>query len=194
MKLLTLDIETTALIDFDQPSPWGAEVSCCCCVASWRPAPVVYTEGNLHKLPGLMADADVICTYNGERFDLPILRSHVELPEVEHVDLMLLLKDALGWRPKLEYVARGTLGQGKGGHGAQAPDLYQQQQWGSLISYCLQDTMLTHQLCLFAQQHGYLVVWNERQGCNEVAELHQVGRRPAKGWSPGFWHTAMGVR
>ena len=188
--IAVLDIESEQLVQ-NWDKPWEAGVSVCCVQTSWRAAPVVYTESNLDKLPGLLHAADMVVTYNGAGYDLPVLAHLVgDLRITEHVDLMLPLHAALGWRPRLEHVARGTLRCGKSGHGSNAPDMYQQGNWGGLISYCLQDVAITYQLYEFATKHGYLVVWDDKNKTNRVVELSPVGRRPAKGRTPGFWHQA----
>lgn len=193
MNRLTLDIETKQLVE-DWDRPWEAGIACCGALASWHPSPMIFDEHNLAKLPDLVAAADVVVTYNGARFDLPILE-HVcgPLEIAHHSDLMAPLYQALGWRPRLEDVARPTLRLGKGGHGAMAPDLYQQGLFGQLHSYCLRDVAITYRLYEFVSRHGYVVVWDKHAERNRLVELSGVGRAPAKGWQPGFWHAAMGV-
>lgn len=194
MKLLTLDIEAKRLV-MDWDRPWEAGVACCGALASWHPAPMIYDEHNLRKLPALVEDADVVITYNGERYDRPVLEHFVGPLKIKHhADMMQPIYETLGWRPKLEDVTRPTLGMGKGGRGASAPDLFQQGLFGQLHSYCLRDVGIEHQLYLHMEQRGYVLVWDREKEMTHLVELHQVGRRPAKGWSPGFWHTAMGVR
>lgn len=193
MRHVTLDIETQRMVE-DWDRPWEAGIACVGVDASWHPAPMVFDEHNLHKLPALVASADTIVSYNGIRFDMPVVEHYCGALEIkEHVDLMVILYKRLGWRPKLEHVARATLAVGKGGHGAMAPDMYQRGHFAQLHSYCLRDVALTRRLYEFAIGCGYLLVWDTKGGRPIVVELDEVGRRPAKGWTPGFWHKAHGV-
>ena len=60
----------------------------------------------------------------------------------------------------LDALGRATLGIGKTGHGADAPILYQKQQYDALLAYNFQDTRLTKKLFDFIRQYGYVVDGN----------------------------------
>ena len=142
---------------------------------------VTYTDSNLDKLPDLLRAADVVVTWNGKRYDLPVLEHLCGKLEIrDHCDLMLDCKAVLGWRPKLEYAAKATLGRGKSGQGDMAPDMFARGDWGKLVTYCAQDVALTRDLYLFAKQHGYLLTHSKSSEVPVVVQLRAV-RPPNKG-------------
>lgn len=72
------------------------------------------------------------------------------------VDLFDHLQRVLGFRPKLDDVARATLGRGKSGNGLDAIRLYQEGNWDALIRYCLDDVRLTRDLYEHGLQRGHV--------------------------------------
>jgi len=61
----------------------------------------------------------------------------------------------------LDGLAEGTLRLRKTGHGAEAPLLYQAEQYEALLAYNLHDVRLTRKLFEFAREYGFLV---DREG------------------------------
>jgi uncharacterized protein len=93
-----LDIETTGL-DCD------AEITT---VAVYDGTVVqTYVQGrNLHELPEAIESASLLVTYNGARFDLPMLRRHFRHPfDRPHLDLMPVLR-AAGFKGGLKVCER----------------------------------------------------------------------------------------
>jgi len=60
-----------------------------------------------------------------------------------------------GWG--LENVAKGTLGRGKSGNGAEAPKWYQMGNWPKLVDYRLDDVKLERDLGAFIDKYGFVV-------------------------------------
>src|SRR3989304_3014755 len=65
-----------------------------------------------------------IITFNGERFDFEVLSKYADVKRLHSasLDLLVDLHRILGYRIKLESVARETLGSAKSGTGLQAVD------------------------------------------------------------------------
>ncbi len=80
-----LDIETTGLGD-------KAEVTTVAVYDGRRLS--MFIEGlNLHAFPGLLKDAGLLVTFNGGRFDLPMLRKRFKIDlAIPHIDLMPVVK------------------------------------------------------------------------------------------------------
>lgn len=84
-------------------------------------------------------------------------------------DILLAVWKGLGKSPTfdktthmgygLDSIAMRTLGlvEAKTGHGAHAPELYQEGRWAELIDYNMQDVRLTKDLFRFFQRYGYFV-------------------------------------
>lgn len=88
--------------------------------------PMIVTEwddgrrGMLEAVAGWIDEADVLVTWNGQRFDMPwitgeLVREGIALPSpVKHLDLMKVTKKAVRFPSyKLDYVAQQLLGQKK---------------------------------------------------------------------------------
>jgi hypothetical protein len=73
---------------------------------------------------------------------------------------------ALGHRVKLESLAQTTLGEGKLGTGMDAIWYYKNNDWESLIKYCLEDVRVTRDLYEYGRQHGHL--WYDNLGKRET--------------------------
>lgn len=165
--LAVLDIEAKELVK-DWNKPWEAGLSVCCTWVNWRGGPygtyLFHSDQQLDKLADVLSGADVVVTKNGARYDLPVLsylHDKIEgkpLPVREHCDLQLIVQRAVGYRVKLEDLARATLRRGKSGHGDMAPDMYQRGDFTALCTYNLDDVSLTRDLYLFAFKHGFLFV------------------------------------
>ena len=57
----------------------------------------------------------------------------------------------------LDGLAEGTFGLRKSGHGAHAPVLYQEENYGELLAYNLHDVRLTRKLFEFIIKYGFVV-------------------------------------
>jgi hypothetical protein len=134
--------------------------------------------------------ADRLTTFNGWKFDLPVIWGKPQPQRVMHLahtsdDLLRRIWQGLGLDPDvftkahggwgLDAVCKATLGRGKTGDGAQAPRLYQQGRWVELINYCLEDVRLTRDLWRASEDmpiagpNGIvtLVPWPERQASHD---------------------------
>lgn len=80
-----LDIETTGLGD-------SADVTTVAVYDGRRLS--VFVEGfNLHAFPAVLKDAGLLVTFNGARFDLPMLRKRFKIDlAIPHIDLMPVVK------------------------------------------------------------------------------------------------------
>ncbi len=107
----------------------------------------------------------VLVGYNSKEFDLQIIQNILgrRLAIRYHVDIFDLIKDALeregrarerGW--KLGQSALRSMGIGKSGSGAHAPELAKQGRFAELITYCRADVDLTRQLLDYVRRHGGL--------------------------------------
>ncbi len=161
MKVLVLDIEAKERVDFDRPHEAGMSV--CCTWDSWsagRWGRFRFFQGDqedIERLVQTLRAADLWVTFNGNRYDLPVIRHLASaLPLVDHCDLMDAIVTTLRYRLSLENVARATLGRGKSGHGLGALEYYRQGRWGELCTYCMDDVLLTRDLFFYARTHGML--------------------------------------
>lgn len=117
----------------------------------------VYMDDNIATLNARLMDADLIVGFNHLDFDEVVLyrsglKEHRNM--YYHYDICQEGRKALGWkvgdrypsRISLDNYCKATLGIGKQGNAALAPELYQKQKFGELITYNISDTMLTARL------------------------------------------------
>lgn len=127
--------------------------------------PVFYDETNLEAGCRHLEEADVVVSFNGAVFDVPLLEAHTRRKLVlkEHVDVFALAKRALermgkGWKGQgLGPLSEKTTGRTKIGMGSHAPTLVREQKWADLYNYCLRDVILTRDLLTFARRNGYIL-------------------------------------
>ena len=171
MKTLVLDLETQQLVK-DWAKPWEAGLSVCGVWISWMGGPAgrfrLYDPGSIHNVIPLIEAAEVVVTYNGDKFDLPFLGGLVRAFKVrKHIDLLALIKAETGRRWSLDNITRATLGRCKTGKGSSAPLLWSRNEFASLYSYCLDDVALTRDLYKFALTHGY-VLGDSDEGIQQI--------------------------
>lgn len=142
-----------------------------CEVQGWGissiPEPNVFMPDNLEAFPELLAKHDILLGFNNLSFDDKLLQAnsiHIPIPSL---DLLVEIWCAAGLGPN--FVPRTHGGYGldatceanglgnKSGNGAQAPILYQQKRYGSLLNYNLHDAYLTTQLFNLALERACLV-------------------------------------
>lgn len=165
MNYIVFDIETAnPPIDWRDHAALG--ISWAACYFSKEDRYHHYRAAGVQAMAARLAGADLLVSWNGVGFDMPLLTTTLNklnlpypdtLEKMPHCDLMALVEQACGNKLSLGEVALWTLGQGKIGTGVHAPELARQGLWDELASYCEHDVWLTKRLFLFAQQHGYLL-------------------------------------
>lgn len=170
MRAASFDIETR-YHSSTLPNGWRDVLdgrAGCSAFVCWTPPPGrahIFDENTLSEGVSLLEDVDVVLSYNGVSFDVPVLEAMMgrKLALRQHLDLFHLIKDALythGLPPrgyKLGELGERTIGIGKTGDGADAPALAERGLWASLFDYCLSDAFLTYHLFKFAQKHGGVI-------------------------------------
>ena len=167
MKTLFLDMETQALSS--DKGPDGREIgwtlerrgmmgASWACAATDTGLMLHYCWQEMDKLASRLEHADLVVSFNGKSFDLPLLSAVVER-EVQvqrHCDLMDFVKRSLGHRLSLDQLAHINLGTGKTGHGGHAPTLYREERYGALAAYCARDVEILRDLYYLGLSRGAL--------------------------------------
>lgn len=172
---LVLDLEIKNQVQ-DTPGGWDATdklgVAVACVYSFSSRGYTVYFERDVPTLKARVLNASRVTTWNGWRFDLPVLfglpaREHVEELEQSSDDILRRAWRAAGLNPDLftpshkgfglGQIARATIGQDKIGNGADAPLWFREGRLGMVVTYCLDDVRLTKELCDFVDRYGYVV-------------------------------------
>lgn len=157
---------------------WGvykghAGVSIACVIEAYSGLPTFYTVGDrmgydLEALAGRLGSADEVVSFNGTRWDTPVLSETLGRPLFFHErDLYAAIRKAVGngWPEgswKLDRIAKDTLGIGKTGNGAIAPTLWREGEVGRLATYVHRDAWLTWRVWTHIQEHGFVLDPNGR--------------------------------
>lgn len=193
MKLVVFDVETKK--SFDEvggyyPAKLGVSVS-----GVWwgeydptTPAATLGAGGTLQafreeEFPAmfkLFESADRIVGFNSIDFDMPALSPYYvgNLLKLPNFDILQKVEERVGYRVKLDALAKETLGVQKGGSGLDALTYYHEGNWDKLIKYCLQDVQVTKDLYLHGVNAGMLKFKNKWNELVRVAV--DFGYRPAK--------------
>jgi DEAD/DEAH box helicase domain-containing protein len=160
MKILTFDIETTNTFD-EVGSPHAADLDLAviCVHDSNTDEMTHYFKENLNKLWPLIESADMLVTYNGDHFDIPLLNKYYagDLTQIKSLDLLVEIRKSLGRRIKLDDIASATLGQSKSADGLQSIVWWRQGKIDDVVNYCKQDVKVTRNVYDFALKHGHVL-------------------------------------
>ena len=131
-----------------------------------------YLEEDLPALWKKMEQASVVIGYNIIGFDLPVLNNYYpgDLTKLPTIDLMYILEKQIGFRLKLDDVAKGTLDIGKSGSGLMAVEYWKKGEIDKLRDYCLQDVKVTKELFDYAREYRHLK-YKDRQGTEVVVPV-----------------------
>jgi len=117
----------------------------------------------------IIESADMLITFNGDHFDIPLLNKHYhgDLLKIKSLDLLKEVHNSFGRRMKLDQLAEGTLGVGKSGYGLDAIRWWREGNLEKLKQYCLDDVRITKELYDYALKNNKLF-FKEGGRLNEV--------------------------
>ena len=159
MRQITFDLETKNIFqDVGSNDPVDLDISVVCIHDSETGQFSSYFENDFNKLWPIFEQADMLITWNGDHFDIPLLNKYYpgDLTKIKSLDLMKEMQKVLGRRLKLDTVGEATLGKNKTGHGLDAIHWWQNGELDKLVSYCIEDVRLTRDLYDFATKNKHL--------------------------------------
>lgn len=159
MRKITFDIETRNIFsDVNSNDPTALDISVVCIHDSLNDSYSSYLQEDLPKLWPILEQADMLITFNGDHFDIPLLNKYYsgDLGKIKSLDLLAEVKNSIGRRIKLDTIAEATLGTNKSGHGLQAVEWWKTGEIDKIIKYCIEDVKITKQLYDYALANGTL--------------------------------------
>ena len=153
MRKIILDIETrNSFQEIGRAEPALLDISVVCVYDSLTDAYTSYLQEDLGKLWPLIELADVLITFNGDHFDIPLLDKYYpgDLTRIKSLDLLKEVRKSLGHRIGLGLIAQGTLNKPKGGHGLEAIEWWRKGEIDKIIKYCLEDVKITKEIYEYA--------------------------------------------
>ena len=160
MRKITFDVETKNMFsDVASNDPVDLDISVVCIHDSETDQYTSYLQEDFPKLWPILEQADMLITFNGDHFDIPLLNKYYsgDLLKIKSLDLMAEVKKTLGRRIKLDTLAEATLGKQKSGHGLDAIAWWQSGEIDKIIKYCIEDVKITKELYDYALKNGKLL-------------------------------------
>lgn len=132
----------------------------------------VYGPNEIEACKERILKADKVSGFNIWKFDYQViwgLHGDQRIPELRNKtnDILVNVWRNLGLRTdmftgahkgwSLDNIAKGTLGRGKIGNGAEAPLWYQNGELHRVINYCLDDVALERDLASFIDENKYII-------------------------------------
>lgn len=118
-----------------------------------------FREERLSEFEEMLRGASRVIGYNIKHFDYRVLQSYMpalKLNALPTLDLMEEPASVLGYRPRLNDLAKATLKEGKSGSGRHAPEWYALGKFDELEKYCLDDVRLTKALYEYGVENGFI--------------------------------------
>ena len=121
----------------------------------------IFDESGLGEFENMLARARRVIGYNIKHFDYPVLQPYMRslnLRELPTLDLMLDPANHLNFRPKLDDLAKATLGMSKSGHGLEAIQWFREGKLDLLKNYCLDDVRITKGIYEHGRDRGHILI------------------------------------
>lgn len=174
MKLVVFDVETKKA--FDEvggyyPDKLGVSVSGVWYGEEGEEGTLrAFREDEFPEMFKIFESADRIVGFNSIDFDMPALSPYYvgDLLKLPNFDLLQEIEKKVGYRVKLDALAKETLGSHKGGSGLDAIRYFHENNWEALTKYCLQDVEITRDLYLAGKRDKKLKYKNKWNNLIEV--------------------------
>lgn len=123
-----------------------------------------FWEDDLKDLELVLSKADRVVGYNSWQFDYGVLVPYFDVDPhgFSSLDLMIAMKRTVGFRPKLDDLARANIGTGKIGKGSDAGLYWERGELDKLEKYCLEDVRLTYEVWKIGEETGQLKYYDRK--------------------------------
>ena len=165
MKKIIFDIETKNIFaDVGSDKAEDLDISVLSLYDSETDKYYSFLEEDFDKMWPFFKNADMLITFNGNHFDIPLLQKYankenINLKEIYHLDIFEKFREASGKKIGLDSIASTTLGITKSANGLQAVAWWNEGKVDEIIKYCEQDVKVTKDLYdyIYKNQKAYYV-------------------------------------
>ena len=139
----------------------------------------VFEEHELSEFEKMLVNTGLLVGYNIKHFDIPVLQPYISFPlsKIEYLDMIFDATSGAGFRPKLDNLARTTIGVAKSADGLQALRWYREGKIQEVKDYCLQDVKVTKELYEFGRKNGFVKLVS-REAMGEITVAVKWGAVP----------------
>ncbi len=159
MRKIVFDIETrNTFQETGSADPVSLDISIVCLHDSETEEYSSYLQEDFGKLWPVIEKADLLITFNGDHFDIPLLNKYYsgDLSKIKSLDILKEVRNSIGRRVKLDQIAEGTLGKKKSGHGLEAITWWRNGEIDKIKKYCIDDVKITKEVYEYALKHKEL--------------------------------------
>ena len=170
MRGLVFDIETSDVFNNEKRNPEDLTLSVVAVYSYPDDTYTAYTQEELPQLWEVMRNIDTLIGFNNNHFDTPLLNKYAPmdlLKEYDSIDLLESVRQSLGRRIRLDWIAEGTLSINKSGDGLQAVEWWRQGEIEKVKQYCIDDVRITKDIFDYALK-------NEELLYNDLGLVHTV--------------------
>lgn len=117
-----------------------------------------YFEKDADSLVRELQSATLAVGYNIKGFDYPVLQRYsvFDLQMIPTLDMLEVVYKALGFRLKLDQLAKGTLGDCKSADGLEAVKFFREGRFKELEDYCQKDVEITYKVYDYGRKNNCL--------------------------------------
>ena len=170
MKGLVFDIETADTFNNEKRNPEDLTLAVIAVYKYLDDTYTAYTQETLSELWEVMRNIDTLIGFNNNHFDTPILNKYAPMnlqKEYGSIDLLESVRQSLGRRIRLDWIAEGTLGINKSSDGLQAVEWWRQGKIEKVKQYCIDDVRITKEIFEYALK-------NEELLYNDLGSVHTI--------------------
>lgn len=164
MKKIVFDIETKNIFqDVGSSDPIDLDISLVGLYDYETNKYDSFLQEDFGRLWEILKKADMLITYNGDHFDIPLLNKYYkkdgqgDLGSIRSLDLLKEIRNSYGRRMKLDQIAEGTFGIGKSGNGLEAVAWWRNGEIEKIRKYCLDDVKITKDVYEYAVKNKKLM-------------------------------------
>jgi DEAD/DEAH box helicase domain-containing protein len=164
MKKIVFDIETKNIFqDVGSNDPADLDISLVGLYDYDTNRYTSYLEEEFPQMFDILDKAEMLITYNGDHFDIPLLNKYYkkagrgDLTKVRSLDILKEIKNSYGRRMKLDQIAEGTFGVNKSGNGLEAVAWWRTGEIEKIRKYCLDDVKITKDVYEYALKNKKLI-------------------------------------
>ena len=159
MKKIIFDIETKNIFsDVGSDNPADLDLSVISIYDSESDKYYSFLEDQLDEMWPYFKKADMLITFNGNHFDIPLLQKYApfDLNDIYHLDIFAEVEKSIGKKIGLDAIATITLGTSKSANGLQAVAWWNSGEIDKIIEYCEKDVKVTKEVYEYALNNNKL--------------------------------------
>lgn len=164
MRKIVFDIETKNIFqDVGSRDPVDLDISIVGIYDYETDKYHTFLQEEFDKMWDFIKKADLLITFNGEYFDIPLLNKYYkkaslgDLKDIRSLDIFKEVKNSSGRWLKLDKIAEGTFGINKSGNGLEAVAWWRTGEIEKIRKYCLDDVKITKDIYEFALKNKKII-------------------------------------